>query len=535
MTFKNFVRNGVARMQEGLQIFRKNVFELQGVPAFLQFYQLFVWPWKYVYKGFYDAWHILRVYALDTSGCQKDKNGHAVRNMATMNAGKIACSQLSRYVWGEKCDITVTLEGSKDAANDPLNRYIHKVLKDNSFDRAFGEIIEKAFALGGAAIKEWADVPKDENGNDAGPASIRLSFHMADQFIPTAWNNHQVKEGLFVSREAKDGFYYSTVEWHKRQGDTYVVTNELYRMRINEATEPQNILGWWYPLNAIYPLLSPETRFEGLEQTMFQYLRPFGANFADDNSPLGVSIYATAMDTLHSLDIAFDGLRREFVLGKKRIIVPARAIRTVPDESGRLRRYFDPTDEVWEALSTDDPEGLKIQDNTVELRVEEHVAAINALLSIFCVQIGFDPGTLSFDMVSGMKTATEVISQNSKTYDTVQCHQNNFREALEKMVDSIIELSIYYSIDFEGQSIENLVRNGYSKSVKFDDGIIQDKDTNIDRGIKLVGAGLMSKFRMMTETLGYTPEEAEEEIQRIADESQVTGSIIDRFEIANAE
>ena len=33
----------------------------------------------------------------------------------------------------------------------------------------------------------------------------------------------------------------------------------------------------------------------------------------------------------------------------------------------------------------------------------------------------------------------------------------------------------------------------------------------------------------------YDAEEAEEEIQRIADESQVTGSIIDRFEIANAE
>ena len=68
MNLKNFVRNGVARMQEGLQIFRKNVFELQGVPAFLQFYQLFVWPWKYVYKGLYDAWDVLRVYGLDTSG-----------------------------------------------------------------------------------------------------------------------------------------------------------------------------------------------------------------------------------------------------------------------------------------------------------------------------------------------------------------------------------------------------------------------------------------------------------------------------------
>lgn len=535
MNLKGIFRNGVARMQEGLQIFKKNVFELQGVPAFLQFYQLYVWPWKYVYRGFYDAWHTVAVKAISTAGCRKDKDGRAVRTMATMNAGKMVCAQLARYVWGEKCDITVTMEGNEDAENDPLNAYIHHVLRENSFDRAFGEICEKAFALGGAAIKEWADVPKDAAGNDAGPASVQISFHMADQFIPTAWNNHKVKEGLFVSREAKDGFYYSTVEWHKRQGDTYIVTNELYRMRINEATEPQNILGWWYPLNAVYPLLSPEVQFKGLEHSMFQYLRPFGANYADDNSPLGMSVYSTAMDTLHSLDIAFDGLRREFVLGKKRIIVPAQCIRTVPDENGRMIRYFDPTDEVFEALYTDDPSGLKIQDNSVELRVEEHVAAINALLAILCVQVGFDPGTLSFDMASGLKTATEVISQNSKTYNTVENQQNNFREALEGMVDSIIELSIYYDIEWNGQKVSALAAGGYSKAIKFDDGIIQDKDADIDRGIKLVGAGLMSKYRMMTNTLGYTPEEAEAEIKRIAEESQVTGLILDRFEVNTAE
>lgn len=535
MNLRNFFRNGVSRMQEGLQIFRKNVFELQGVPAFLQFYQLYMWPWKYVYRGYFDAWHKVPVHAISSAGCQKDKNGLPVRTMATMNAGKMACSQLARYVWGEKCDITVTMNGNENTDEDMLNDYIHYVLKENSFNTAFGEIAEKSFALGGAAIKEWADVPKDENGNDAGMAEIRLSFHMADQFIPTSWNNHQVKEGLFVSREAKDGWYYSTVEWHKRDGSDYVVTNEVYRQRISESSEPQNILGWWYPLNAVYPLLSPETRFSKIDHAMFQYIRPFGANFVDDNSPLGVSVYASAMDTLHSLDIAFDGLRREFVLGRKRIIVPARCIRMVRDQNGVMRRYFDPTDEVYEAFATDDTDGLKIIDNTVELRVEEHVAAINSLLSILCEQIGFDAGTLSFDLASGMKTATEVISQNSKTYSAVQNHQNNFRDALENMVDSIIELSIYYDISFKGIKISDMVKNGYSKSVKFDDGIIQDKDSNIDRGIKLVGAGLMSKYKMMVDTLGYTPEEAEAEIQRIAEESQVTGAIIDRFEMASAE
>ena len=228
MTFRDFIKNGVSRVQEGLQIFRKNIFELEGVPAFRQFYELYMFPWKFIYRGFYDAWHIVPVHAIDQSKA-KLKDGKPIRNMATINAGKMVCAQLARYTWGEKCDITVTQEGFAGEEPDPLNEYIHHVLRENSFDRAFGEILEKAYALGGAAIKEWADIPKDREGNDIGPARIRLSFHMADQFIPTSWNNHQVKEGLFVSREAKDGYYYSTVEWHKWDGTTYRVTNDLYR------------------------------------------------------------------------------------------------------------------------------------------------------------------------------------------------------------------------------------------------------------------------------------------------------------------
>lgn len=537
MNLKERARNGVARVQEGLQIFRKNVFELQGVPAFLQFYQLYVWPWKWVYRGFYDAWHIVPVNAISTRGAQRDKDGRPIRHLATMNAGKLVCAQLARYVWGESCDIVVTTPGNNEQ-DDPLNAYVHHVLRENSFDRAFGEIAEKAFALGGAAIKEWAEIPKDREGNDIGPARIRLSFHMADQFIPTSWDNHRVTEGLFVSREARDGFYYSRVEWHKWRGNTYVVTNDLYRMPIKEAPEPQNILGWWYPLNAIYPTLSPSTEFHELERTMFQYIRPFGANYADDNSPLGMSVFSAAMDTLHSLDIVFDSLQREFVLGKKRIIVPAQSIKLVPAKDGSggpPRRYFDASDEVWEALATDNTDSLRVIDNSVSLRVQEHVQAINVLLSTLCEQVGFDPGTLAFDLAAGLRTATEVVSQNSKTYSAVQNHQNNFRAALESMVDSIIELSIRYGIEWEGKSVASLAARGYSKAIRFDDGIIQDKDTNIDRGLRLIGGGVMSKYKMMTDILGYTPEEAEAEIRRIADESAVDGGILDKLMIGGAE
>ena len=514
MRIRDRIRNGVARMSESLDLFRKDIFELDGVPAFREYYTLFIFTWQAVYKGFYRAWHEVPVKTIH------DPKGKR-RIMATMNAGKIACSQMARYVWNERCSISASMAGN-DTNIDPLNDFLQKVLKENRFGTGFGDLLEKAFALGGGAIKEWVDVPKDENGNDIGEGKIRIGYSMASQFIPTAWDNSRISAGIFVNREARDGYYYTTVEWHRLDGTTYRVTNDLYRMPIKEATEPQNILGWWYPLNEAYPLLSPDTTIFDVQNTFFQYVRPFGANYADDNSPLGMSIFAPAMNTLHGLDIMFDSLQREFVLGKKRIIAPARVMKmSASVNGGPPQRYFDADDEVWEALATDNPEDLKVYDNSVDLRVDQHISGINGDLSILCAQVGFDPGTLSFDASRGLKTATEVISENSKTFGTVKAHENIIKDSLEQMVHAIFELAVHYGLTYEGKSIESLISGGYNVSVKFDDSIIQDKDAEINQGTMLVGAGLMSKKKFMIDTLGYTPEDAETELAQISTEAKM--------------
>lgn len=508
---RNKIRKGVNRMAENADLFKKDVFELDGVPAFREYYTLFIFVWQAIYKGFYKAWHEVAQKTLNNPKGLK-------RHMATMNAGKMACAQMSRYCWNERCSITATTAG-RDPNNtdpDPLNEFLQHVLNENHFGTAFGDLVEKSFALGGGVVREWVEVPKDEEGNDAGEGRIVLNYTMASQFVPTAWNNAGIRSAIFISREAKDGYYYTVVEWHHWDGTTYRITNDLYRMPIKNTEEPQNILGWWYPLNEVYPLLSPDTTIEDVHTAFFQYFKPFGANYADDNSPLGMSIFAPAMNTLHSIDIMFDSLQREFVLGKKRIIAPARAMRsTVVNNGATPQRYFDADDEVWEALATDNPEDLKVIDNSVDLRVNDHVTGINSELAILCSQIGFDPGTLAFDQQKGMKTATEVISENSKTYSTVKAHENNICDSLKHMVDAILDLAVRYGLTWQGVPVEQLVRPGYSVSVKFDDSIIQDKDAEINQGVMLVGANLMSKKRFMIDTLGLTPEQADSELAQI--------------------
>jgi len=301
--------------------------------------------------------------------------------------------------------------------------------------------------------------------------------------------------------------------------------------------EPQDILGYRYPLQLIYPFLNDVTPLEYVEDSLFAYYRTAIANNIDDNSPLGVSIYANALATLHALDVCYDSFMREFVLGKKRIIVPASAIRTIVNqETGKISRYFDANDEVYEAMATGDTEELKIHDNSVELRIEEHISAINAFLSTLCLQLGFSAGTFTFDQHQGLKTATEVISENSKTYKTIKSHQTQIKAAIERIIHGIINVAQIYDIEFDGQKISSLVSNGYEVKVNFDDSILQDRQTNINEGILLLNNGLMSKVTYMTKVLGMTEDEAKKELQRIKEENKRVDTVnVDDFGIGGTE
>ena len=510
----------------------KDIFELGGVPAFSQFYYYGIFVWKYLYRGLYKPWHVVPVVAV---GAKPNET----RQLFRLNTAKAVSSELASLVWGEECEFSVSTTGWEEQVNedgviinpDPLKGFIEDVLRKNAFSEKMQELIEQGMALGGAAIKVWHDVRRDRDGNELPETgAIRLGYCMADQFVPIAWDNARITEGVFISRRARKGWYYTRLEWHRWNGETYTITNELYKadMQRGANADSQDILGIRCPtaeLQEMYPGLEPET-IVPVEESLFSYFRTPIANNIDDNSPLGVSIYANALETLHAIDICYDSFVTEFRLGKKKIIVPARFLRAVVDpQTGRQVRYFDPTDETYVGVADDDGK-VGVHDISVELRVEEHVSALNALLSILCLQLGFSANTFSFDEhAGGLKTATEVVSENSKTFKTIKTMQNQLRPMLEHLVRNIIDVAILYGMEWQGQSIESLVANGYEVQITFDDGVTQDRQTNLNEGVMLVNSGLLSKFTFLTDRKygqGMTEKDALAELERIRQEKQTT-------------
>lgn len=501
----------------------KDIFEVGGVPAFRQYYDFGIFVWQMLYRGLYRPWHVVPAPTI--------KDANAKRELYRMNAPKAVCAELASLVWGEETEIRVSTNGWPENRNDdgivtnpdPLNEFIQDVLRRNAFFEKTQEIIEQALALGGAAVKVWAAEPKIKRADDDA-REVRLGYCTADQFVPLSWDNAQVYEGVFISRRAKNGWYYTRLEWHRRNGETYVITNELYRAEMQQGAggNNQDILGVRCPLAELYPELDEMTEIR-VEDSLFSYFRTPIANNLDTNSPLGMSIYGNALGTLHALDICYDSFVSEFELGQKRIIVPAQCVSMVIDPvTQQQRRYFDASNRVYTAFDTDAAEAMKITDNSVELRVEEHVAALNAYLSILCLQLGFSANTFSFDQHDGLKTATEVVSENSKTYKTVRTVQNQLRPAFEHMVQNIIDVAVLYDIEWRGQKVESLAAGGYEVKVNFDDGVTQDRQTNINEGVMLVNSGLLSKFTFLTDRKyghGLTDKEAQDELDRIKAEN----------------
>jgi A118 family predicted phage portal protein len=436
--------------------------------------------WNDLYKGYYKDIHDITYFTID--------KGQQSRRMHTLNMPKVVSEEMASLVFNEKCEISIDDESLREQIND--------VFKKNKFYKKFQDYLEYSFALGGMIIKPYVD-----NGE------IKLSFVTADCFIPLSWNNAGVYEGVFVDEFTKGTTYYTHLEWHLWEGDAIIIRHTLHESK-TKGELGIDITGRF---NDFYPGIAVEATFPKAVVPSFVQIKPNLANNIDKQSPLGVSIYSSSIDTIKAIDTAFDSFEREFRLGKKKIIVPAQMIKTVVDPNTQdIVRYFDANDETYEAMKYSMDDGKPI-DVSIELRVEEHISAINALLNLFAMQTGFSAGTFSFDGQS-MKTATEVVSEQSKTFKSKKSHETVIEAGIQELIQSIVQMARMYEI--KGFPIPE----EFEVTVAFDDSIAEDKTAEVNRAIQLVSNKLLSRKKAIMRIHGLTEDEAEEWMQEINEE-----------------
>ena len=370
---------------------------------------------------------------------------------------------------------------------------LQEILDDNNFLVRANQLIEMAFALGTGALVEYLDGEK-----------VVIDYIRADMIYPLSWENGDITECAFGSIRVIDGNEVIYLQIHRLGDADQGEDPELYYIE-NKYIDKKESVELEIPGDML-PLIP--TKYDS---PLFQIITPNICNNIDLDSPLGVSVFANAIDQLKGCDLVYDSYMNEFVLGRKRILVPISLAKIQMEKDGVAAPAFDASDTVYYQMPGDRDSNLKLTEVDMSIRANEHELAVQRGLDVLALKTGLGTGRYQFNS-SGVKTATEVISDKSDLYQNRQKNAIIVNAALIDMVEAIAFLDA-------GREVE--------VSIDFDDSIIEDTNTTIDKNIKLVQGGLRSKLTAIMEINKCTKEEAMKELERIAGDNQITGQDVD--------
>ncbi|MTN58667.1 phage portal protein [Turicibacter sanguinis] len=226
------------------------------------------------------------------------------------------------------------------------------------------------------------------------------------------------------------------------------------------------------------------------------YVKPVGFNNISPRSPLGLGLLDNAKSTIRRIDEVSDQFFWEIKKGKRRTVTSDHFINTTVDPvTGQVTQYFDDDEDMFVALPSaiDD---LQWKDITPEIRSGQYIASLNNFLATLEMQIKVSPGTFYFDG-KAVKTATEVISEDSQTFRTRSANVNVISEFIKDILIATFELASR-TIGPDGQKLySGPIPAKDEIGIDFDDGIFTDKQSQLDYYSKAQSAGLIPKVEVI--------------------------------------
>lgn len=420
--------------------------------------------WKSWYQGNVRGFHRYKICnGANTVKCERLSAGMA----------KMLSEDLADDLMNEKVGITIADEAEKT--------FVEEILNQNNWSIQSNSYQERKCYTGTVAYVPYLDrVEVDEEGNVIpGSGTVNINYFDAADIYPLSWVNGIITECAFVSVHVIKGKRYAHIQMHVTEGEEYVIQNYVVECSSGSGTEimPER----WKQLRPFENMT--EKVYTGSNNRQFVIDRLNNTNNVDPDCPMGVSLFANAIDQLRGLDTVYDSYVNEFVLGKKRIFVSPEMLARNADGDP----VFDPNDVTFYQLPEDSLKEKPLVEVNMDIRAEEHSRAINDFLNILSVKCGF--GTQHYRFESGsIQTATQVISENSDMYKTIKKHEIILESALKELVFIILRL---------GNVLGNGLNDETEVLIDFDDSIIEDKGTERkeDRQDVAMGAMRLEEYR----------------------------------------
>ena len=353
-----------------------------------------------------------------------DKN-----NIKTINFAKSVCSETARLA---TLAIGIQIDGSARAT-----------WLQGQIDKVYFQIrhwMEYGCAYGTVFIK-----PNGESLDVFTPADV----------IIVDYDNQEIKGIIFKDSYTVGRKYYTRLEYHRFIETTvdgvttypYYVSNRAYVSKSPQSIGDKIDLKQtkWAELMADTPPIL-KANGEKLDGPLYGVLRTPQANNVDISTPLGLPIFAEAIEELKDLDIAYSRNAKEIldskrtVLADERLLLPSGLpVSSMTPQAMKLRsKEFGLPDYVKNVFGDD--AGSFYQEINPVLNTDTRIAGINAILSQLGYKIGFSNGYFVFNESSGIQTATGVEAEQQRTVQFVK----DVRDKLEFCLDEVIyALNVY--------------------------------------------------------------------------------------------
>ena len=334
-----------------------------------------------------------------------DKDNH----VKTINFAKSVSSETARLAC---LDLSIKVSGSARAV------YLQSVI-DNMFGK-IREYVERGCVNGTIILK---------------PNGDGIDCFDPQRFLPTEVDgNGNIRAGIFFDFYEQSKKYYKRLEYHRFADDgVYLISNRCF------ISESSTSLGTETDITKTpWKELMPDVGIENIEKPLFAVFKTPMANNIDIASPLGMSIFAEAMEELKDLDVAYSRNAKEIYDSKRTVLADERLFdgKAIMVDGEIVRVKPKMPDYIRNVLS----EGQEnfYQEINPNLNTDTRVKGMNNILSILAYKCGYSNGYFSFDSMTGIQTATGVEASQQRTIQFIK----DVRDKLEMTMDDLI-----YAID----------------------------------------------------------------------------------------
>lgn len=302
---------------------------------------------------------------------------------------------------------------------------------------------------------------------------------------------------VFTTQIAKAENIYTRLETHTLQNTDYKVENKVY------VTNKYNsgMLGKRANLADVeeWADLQEVAVIKHVEKPLFAYYKVPLSNNLDTKSCLGISVYHKAVNSLKKADVQAARLDYEYESAERSIYADLYALQNKDNKETRSR--------IVKTLNFGEDNFYK--EFSPAIRDEAFIRGLEKIKQEIEFQCQLAYGTIS-DPGYVDKTATEIKASKQRSYSAVSLLQKSLEKALKHLV---YILDVYCTL-------YKLVPAGKCEvSAEWDDSILIDTQQEQTIQMQEVGQGLMSKVTYNMKRYGLTEEQALEELERVAAET----------------